>query len=60
MTKQEEKKTWATPELIVLIRNKPEEAVLWACKDFSQTGDISYFDTCGIQGCGACEFRAGS
>lgn len=26
------KKPWQTPELIVLVRNKPEEAVLTACK----------------------------
>jgi len=26
------KKEWKTPELIVLVRNKPEEAVLSACK----------------------------
>jgi len=25
-------KTWVTPELIVLIRSKPEEAVLEGCK----------------------------
>jgi len=28
----ENKKTWVTPELIVLVRSKPEEAVLVACK----------------------------
>jgi len=27
-----EKKTWVMPELIVLVRSKPEEAVLTACK----------------------------
>ena len=27
MEKQEPKKEWATPELIVLVRSKPEEAV---------------------------------
>jgi hypothetical protein len=26
------KKTWQKPELTVLVRNKPEEAVLVACK----------------------------
>ena len=26
------KKTWSKPELIVLVRGKPEEAVLGACK----------------------------
>jgi hypothetical protein len=28
----ESKKAWVTPELIVLVRSKPEEAVLVACK----------------------------
>ena len=28
-----EKKTWVEPELIVLVRGKPEEAVLDGCKD---------------------------
>jgi hypothetical protein len=28
-----EKKEWKTPELTVLVRSKPEEAVLAACKD---------------------------
>ena len=27
-----EKKTWETPELIVLVRSKPEEAILKGCK----------------------------
>jgi len=27
-----EKRTWEKPELTVLVRNKPEEAVLAACK----------------------------
>ncbi len=32
MEQQTQKKEWATPELIVLVRSKPEEAVLAACK----------------------------
>ncbi len=28
----ESKKAWVTPELIVLVRSKPEEAVLAVCK----------------------------
>ena len=31
------KKMWAKPELIVLVRNNPLEAVLGACKDASGT-----------------------
>jgi len=32
MEEKKEKKEWKTPELIVLVRSKPEEAVLAACK----------------------------
>ncbi len=32
MQQQTQKKAWVTPELIVLVRNKPEEAVLISCK----------------------------
>jgi hypothetical protein len=32
MTMQEQKKLWQQPELIVLVRNRPEEAVLIVCK----------------------------
>jgi hypothetical protein len=34
-----EKKAWVTPELIVLVRNKPEEAVLVMCKLASSGAD---------------------
>jgi hypothetical protein len=33
-----EKKAWITPELIVLVRNKPEEAVLAVCKTMTAAG----------------------
>ena len=33
-----EKKTWEKPELIVIVRSKPEEAVLNACKGHSHPG----------------------
>ena len=33
MEQQTQKKEWKTPELIVLVRSKPEEAVLAACKN---------------------------
>lgn len=32
MEQQALKKEWQTPELIVLVRSRPEEAVLGACK----------------------------
>ena len=32
------KKAWEKPELIVLVRSKPEEAVLITCKDGGTSG----------------------
>jgi hypothetical protein len=36
----ESKKAWVTPELIVLVRSKPEEAVLGPCKGGSDSGTV--------------------
>jgi hypothetical protein len=36
-----EKKQWTKPELIVLVRSKPEEAVLVACKTAEGGGDVT-------------------
>ena len=33
---RERKKEWSKPELIVLVRSKPEEAVLYGCKGNTQ------------------------
>ena len=44
MERLETKKSWSSPELIVIVRGKPEEAVLSACKNvvvssgYSSTG----------------------
>jgi len=38
MIEQAVKKDWTEPELIVLVRNKPEEAVLVACKYTAMSG----------------------
>jgi len=35
-----EKKNWSKPELIVLVRSKPEEVVLTACKKVGGGGEI--------------------
>ena len=35
MKQQGEKKRWIVPELLVLVRSHPEEAVLFGCKLFS-------------------------
>jgi hypothetical protein len=42
-----EEKEWTEPELIVLVRSKPEEAVLGACKTDSETGgNANLFSGC--------------
>jgi hypothetical protein len=58
-----EKKKWAKPELIVLVRGRPEEAVLTACKGHGVaqwTGFFNFYcasiDNCG----GGCDVQASS
>ena len=38
-TKPQAKKEWTKPQLLVLVRSKPEEAVLRACKPLSLGAD---------------------
>lgn len=40
------KKKWQTPELIVLARSNPEEAILETCKYGSLTGDAGANSRC--------------
>ena len=42
----ENKKAWVEPELIVLVRNKPEEAVLTVCKVAGSSGPGTYDMPC--------------
>jgi hypothetical protein len=35
----EEKKSWTKPQLIVLGRGRPEESILYTCKQINQAGD---------------------
>jgi len=42
------KKKWEKPELIVLLRNTPEEAVLQTCKFIPGTGPAGLFGWCYI------------
>jgi len=58
----ESKKEWRKPELIVLVRGKPEEAVLSACKGFPLTGTIAVnFNWCAYpDGCVVCTGNAPS
>jgi hypothetical protein len=47
MNLKESPEAWTPPELIVLVRNKPEEALLVACK-----GDGSTYVTSWVQNSG--------
>jgi hypothetical protein len=50
-----EKKTWTEPELIVLVRSNPEEAVLTACKtELPSGGNVVLASGCGNPGGGYC------
>jgi len=57
-----EAKTWTEPQLTILVRNNPEEAILGVCKTFSlhngpdndyslclARGDTECFAACAIQ-----------
>ena len=52
------KKVWEKPELVVLVRSKPEEGVLAGCKDVGLSNwPGGYFNGCEFQWevlCGAC------
>jgi hypothetical protein len=50
-----EKKAWVTPELIVLLRGRPEEAVLYACKGgYRAAAPSNTFGSCWGAGCAMC------
>ena len=53
----QEKKEWRNPELIVLVRGKPEETVLTTCKGagpgIGQASPAENFNNCGLAGCDA-------
>lgn len=46
------KKKWEKPQLIVLVRGKPEEAVLVTCKVMSPLTPTAYNLIKGVAGCG--------
>jgi len=51
MKQQAQKKAWKTPELIILVRSKPQEAVLTACKgETIQIGEASSYAGCAKPG----------
>jgi hypothetical protein len=53
------KKPWQTPELVILFRGRPEEAVLCNCKhaNTAAVAPHSYRDSCNISAtcCSACQ-----
>jgi hypothetical protein len=52
-----EKKEWYEPELIVLVRSKPEEAVLSVCKAYtSPSGPANNAAMCAQVACEDCAF----
>ena len=59
MDQSTQKKTWKTPELTILVRSKPEEAVLDACKNAAGGGPRTWDSGC-MRDCVACDTPAGS
>lgn len=59
-----EKKEWGEPELIVLVRSKPEEAVLSICKYPAKPGGWNNYNAgCYVEqdlACSRCNFPAAS
>ena len=52
MTKRgNEKKLWSKPTLNVLVRTKPEDAVLKGCKNFGGSAAIQQHDACYTGAC---------
>ncbi len=49
--KMQAKKEWTKPELIVLVRSKPEEAVLGLCKWHDSNGPAAEKDRCKSKAC---------
>ena len=40
-----DKKAWTAPALVVLVRNRPEEAVLTGCKTETSRGGVNSIDS---------------
>ncbi len=62
MAEQAVKKEWVTPELIVLVRSNPEEAVLETCKHgttIPDSGPATNFRDCNLS-CAVCAGNAPS
>lgn len=59
---EKKKKKWVQPELIVLVRRKPEEGILGACKESAPaSGPLNTFDGCYVEcDVSACETWVGT
>ncbi len=56
------KKQWRKPELVVLVRTNPEEAILGYCKTSSDTGPSDLYSGCYEDelNCTSCLYFGGS
>jgi hypothetical protein len=49
------KKRWEKPQLTIIVRGKPEEGVLLACKGGGSGPDVALGSCDSIFGCGQCD-----
>lgn len=61
-------KKWIKPELVIIVRNRPEEAVLWLCKnddgarateENTDRGGCRYYSNVTIK-CESCHMASGT
>jgi hypothetical protein len=60
MMSSQTKRPWSKPELIVLVRGRPEEAVLSACKVFPSSGPFETNGSCTTYADGQCNISCNS
>jgi hypothetical protein len=53
-------KTWEKPKLIILVRTRPEESLLQACKDHSPDGPTGVYALCSTDCANWCSSSSGS
>jgi len=52
---EKKKKKWIQPELVVLVRRRPEEGILNGCKGYDQGGADDEYEGCWVvDTCWAC------
>lgn len=55
------KKTWEAPKLVILVRTRPEESILSACKtNVGATGPNNFDEYCWNTACEACQDQVDS